>query len=238
VGNLVFGYYRSFGLFGRSTSLGGALPLVRGSISGVLSGESRRVDRLGVGDASLRLTVNLLGAPALDTAAFVKRGRQTNLGASLIVTAPIGQYDATKVINIGSNRWAYKPEVGLSVPLGDRWLFDVYGGVWLFSANTDFLGGRSQQAPLFTTQFHLSYNLSPRAWAAVNATYYAGGRVTVNDVANVERLRNTRLGATLSLPLARRQSLRFTGSTGTWVRAGTDFTTFSVSWNYAWGRGF
>ncbi len=238
IGNVAFGYLRSFGLFGRSASLSGALPVVRGSLSGRLSGEPQRVDRLGIGDAAVRLTVNLVGSPAMDTATFARRGRRTNLGASLIVSVPTGQYDSQKFINIGAHRWAYKPEVGLSVPLGQRWLFDAYAGVWLFSADDDFVAGRREQDPLFTSQFHLSYNLSLRAWAAVNATFYSGGRVTVADVGNVERFRNTRLGGTLSLPLARRQSLRFAVSTGAWTRLGGDYNTFSVSWNYAWGRGF
>jgi len=238
LGGLVFGYYRSFDLLGRSANLGVAFPLQRGSLSGLLAGQPQRVDRLGHGDMSVRLTVNLVGSPAMDLATLAKRPRHTNFGASLIVSVPTGQYDTTRFINVGSNRWAYKPELGLSIPFAQRWLLDVYAGVWLFADNTEFVAGRSEQAPLFTSQFHLSYNLSPRAWAAVNATFYSGGRVTVSEVANLERFKNTRLGGTVSFPLARRQSLRFAVSTGAWVRYGGDFTTFSVSWNYAWGRGF
>jgi len=238
LGSLVFGYYRSFDMLGRSANIGVAFPFMRGSLSGLLAGQAQRVDRLGPGDASVRLTVNLVGSPAMDLSTLAKRPRQTNFGASLVVSAPTGQYDTTKFINIGSHRWAYKPELGLSIPFAQRWLLDVYAGVWLFTDNTEFVAGRSHQAPLFTSQFHLSYNLSPRAWASVNATFYSGGRVTVNEVANLERFKNTRLGGTVSFPLARRQSLRLAVSTGAWVRYGGDFTTLSVSWNYGWGRGF
>jgi hypothetical protein len=238
IGSLAFGYYRSFDLLGRSANVGLAFPLLRGSMSGLLAGQPQRVDRLGQGDTIARLTVNLVGSPAMDMATLVKRGRRTNFGASLVVSVPTGQYDSSKYINIGAHRWAYKPELGLSIPFARRWLLDIYAGVWLFTDNAQFVGGRYEQSPLFTSQFHLSYNLSPRAWAAVNATFYSGGRSTVGEVANLERFRNTRLGGTVSLPLARRQSLKFAVSTGAWVRLGGDFTTFSVSWNYAWGRGF
>ena len=238
VGALVFGYYRSFDFLGRSASLGGLVPIVRASAQGLVAGEPDRVERFGLGDASVRFTVNLSGSPAMDTATFVKRGRRTNLGASLVTILPVGQYDSSRLVNIGANRVAVKPEVGLSVPVGDRWLVDTYAGAWFFSRNDDYLGGYRDQEPLFTTQFHVSYNLSLRAWAAFDATFYARGGAKVNGAEPVERQQNTRLGATLSLPIARRHSLRVAFSTGARVRLGSDFNTFNVTWSYGWGRGF
>ncbi len=238
VGALVFGYYRTFDLFGRSASLGGTFPFLRGSAAGLLEGIERRVDRLGQGDAAARLTVNLFGFPAVDTATFAKQGRRVGLGTSLIVILPAGQYDSTKLVNLGSNRLSFKPELGITVPVGQRWHVDSYVGIWLFGENTNYLGGMREQAPLVTTQMHLSYDLSRRAWAALDGTFYSGGRTKVNGVENPERQSSTRLGATLSLPLARRQSLRVAVSKGAWVRVGSDFTTFSTAWTYAWGRGF
>lgn len=237
VGALVFGYYRSIDVFGRSASLGGTFPLVRGSVSGTVSGEAARVTRFGQGDASVRLTVNLAGSPAMDTAAFVKRGRHANLGTSVVMVMPTGQYDSARLVNIGANRWSVKPELGASLPFGQHGLLDVYAGVWLFGGNDDYVSGVREQEPLFTTQLHLSYNLSPRAWAAFDATFYSGGGAKVNGTEPVDRLSNTRFGGTMSVPIARRQSLKFAFSTGGWVRLGSDFNTFSVVWSYAWGRG-
>jgi hypothetical protein len=237
VGSLVFAYYRSFDFFGRSASLGGGFPLVRASVNGLLSGEEARLSRLGQGDASTRLTVNLAGSPAMDTAAFVKSGRHANLGASVLLLIPIGQYDSTRIVNIGANRWSVKPELGLSLPFGRRGLIDAYAGVWLFGKNDDYVGGIREQEPMLTTQFHVSYNLSRRAWAAFDVTFYAGGGSRVNGAEPVERVSNTRLGATLSLPIASRHALKAAFSTGARVRLGSDFNTFSVAWSYAWGRG-
>jgi Putative MetA-pathway of phenol degradation len=238
VGAIVFGYYRTFGVFGRSASFGGTAPMLRASAQGQIDGVEGRVNRFGQGDVSTRFTVNLLGFPAMDTATFVKRGPRPGLGASIVVNMPAGQYLFDKAINLGTNRWSYKPELGLTVPLGDRWLFDTYFGVWLFSDNDDYLGGTREQAPLMTTQVHLSYNLSRRAWAAVDGTFYSGGRTTVNGRAQAERQNNARIGATLALPLANRQSLRLAVSKGARVRLGSNFTTISAAWNYGWGRGF
>ena len=46
------------------------------------------------------------------------------LGASLRVIAPTDQYDATKIVNWGINRWALKPELGYSERWGN-WVLDA-----------------------------------------------------------------------------------------------------------------
>ena len=238
VGALVFGYYRTFDLFGRTASVGGTFPMLRASAQGEIGGVDRRVSRLGQGDVATRITVNLLGFPAMDTATFVKQGRRPGLGTSLVTNIPVGQYESTRMINLGTNRWSFKPELGLTLPLGQRWLFDTYFGTWLFRDNTDYLGGTRKQAPLVTTQVHLSYNLSRQAWAALDGTFYSGGRTTVNGTQRSDRQHNTRLGGTFAMPIANRQSLRLAVSKGALVRIGSDFATVSVTWVYAWGPGF
>jgi hypothetical protein len=235
---LTAGYYRSFSLFGRSANFGGLVSFADATASGVVAGTRGRAERHGIADVPVRLTVNLRGSPAMDTPAFVKRGLHPELGLSVVTMLPVGQYDPTKAVNVGTNRWAIKPELGLTVPIGPRWRFDVYGGVWLFAANPDLLGSRREQNPLVTTQFHVSYNLTRRAWAAFNSTFYVGGKATVDGTTHIERQNNTRLGATLSLPMGARQALRISASSGAWVRLGADFTTVAVVWNYGWGRGF
>ena len=238
VGALTLGYYRSFGFFGRSANLGGLMSFARGTVSGVVAGTPGRTERLGITDLPLRFTINLRGSPAMDTPTFVKRGLRPELGLSISTILPVGQYDPARFINIGNNRWAVKPELGLTVPVGPRWRFDAYGGVWLFADNPDFVSGRREQEPLVTTQFHVSYNLTRRAWAAFNTTFYAGGKVSVDGRPNVLRQSNTRLGGTLSLPIGSRQAFRMSLARGAWVRVGSNFTTFGLAWNYAWGRGF
>lgn len=237
VRGVVVGYYRSFGLLGRTASVGGTLPLLWGSAEGRLEGVARRVERRGLADMSLRLTLNILGSPAMDIGTLVARGRRVNLGGSILVVAPTGSYDSTRVVNIGANRWAAKPQLGLSIPVGERWLFDVYAGVWLFAENPDQRRQVREQTPLGTTEAHLSFNLSRRAWVAFNATYYRGGAIIVDDVERPGRQKNLRLGGTVSLPLANRQALRFSSATGVLVRLGADFTSWTVAWSYAWGAG-
>src|SRR5205814_3267899 len=113
IDTVMLGYVRTFGLLGRSASLGVLLPYVQGSLSGALAGVPTRVYRSGVADARLRLAVNMLGGPALTRGKFAARAPTAALGASLSVVAPTGQYGPSRLINIGSNRWAFKPELGL-----------------------------------------------------------------------------------------------------------------------------
>jgi hypothetical protein len=147
---------------------------------------------------------------------------------------PTGQYDPRRLVNPGSNRWAFKPEVGLSKPVG-RWTFEVAGGVWLFTTNRNFFGGVQRgQRPLSTVQGHVVYTLRPRMWLAVNGTFYTGGRTVVNGVLNADAQRNSRIGATFSLPVSKRQSVKIAWAKGVTVRFGGDVTTFAVGWQYVW----
>jgi hypothetical protein len=228
------GYGRTFGVFGRSANLLVAAPYVWGDISGNVNEEARAITRSGPGDPRLRLSMNLLGGPALTPVEFAARTPATTLGASLTVIAPLGEYDPSKLINIGSNRWAFKPELGVSVPVG-RWFLEGYAGVWLFTDNDEFFGGvRREQDPLTALQLHASYTFRPRLWVALNSTWYAGGRSTVDGVKRNDRQENVRIGATLSVPIGSRQSLKFSWSDGASTRVGGDFTTYAVAWQYAW----
>lgn len=230
----VAGYGGTFGLFGRSANVAIAVPYVWGDVSGNIGEDRREVTRSGMGDIKLKLAVNLFGGEALSPAEFAQRTPKTTLGGSVTVSAPTGQYDPLKLINIGTNRWAFKPELGLSHPMGN-WFFDAYAGVWVFTNNDDFYGGqRREQEPIVSLQAHVSYAFRPRLWIAANATYYRGGETTIDGVPRADLQENTRLGLTLSVPLGKAQSLKLAWSDGTTTRIGGDFTVYGVTWQYMW----
>jgi len=230
----VAGYGRTFALWGQSASFAAAVPYILGEVSGDIGEQRRSVTREGLGDVRLRLATNLIGGPAMTAKEFSQRTPKTTLGASLVVIAPTGEYFPDKLINLGTNRWAFKPELGLSIP-HQRWLFDVYAGIWLFTDNDDFFGGvRRSQDPITTLQGHVSYTIRPRLWLAVDSTYYFGGQSTVAGVAKADRKENSRLGITMSLPMGGRHSLKFSWSEGASTRSGNDFSTWGIAWQYAW----
>jgi hypothetical protein len=227
-------YLRTFGLFGRSASIGFVLPYSRADVSGDVFEQQRSVTRTGWADPRLRLAVNLFGGPALDREEFAAREPSTAVGASLMVVAPLGKYDSDRLINLGSNRWAIKSEIGVYQPLGP-WSLELYGGVWFYTDNDDFFGGvRREQEPIATLQAHVGYTFRPGLWLAADATYYAGGQSTINGVRKEDRQENTRFGLTLSLPVAQGHSLKLNWSEGVTERIGTSFTTFGVTWQYTW----
>jgi hypothetical protein len=157
------------------------------------------------------------------------------LAASLSVAAPTGQYDETKLINLGTNRWAFKPELGVSVPW-KRFDFDAYAGAIFFTRNPHFYPGTSsrQQDPVATVQAHVSYTLRPGLWFAVDGTWYGGGDAHVDGGPGQGHLDNTRVGGTLSIPIGRGQSVELAYSRGASVRFGQDFETVGAAWQMRW----
>ncbi len=230
------GVAESFSLFGKTAQALAALPYSWATVTGDVADQAQRVDRSGLSDMRLRLSVLLAGAPAMTPQQFAKSPRKPILGASLMVSAPTGQYDPQHLINLGTNRWGFKPEVALSYPMGRRWLVDVYAAVWMFTSNGSFYPGTAArtQAPITALQAHVSYSLSLKAWAAFDATWYAGGQASVNGLPKGTPESNSRVGATLVFPVGNRHSIKVACSTGAIVRFGTNFTTLSVGWQTGW----
>jgi hypothetical protein len=230
----VAGYGRTFGILGHQASAVIVVPYIWGDVSGNVFEEARSVTRSGVGDMRLRLSANIIGGEAMTPKEFMKRTPRTTLGASINISVPTGQYDPDKLINLGTNRWSFKPEIGLTIPHG-RWMFDVFAGVWLFSANPDFFGGvHREQDPMPTLQGHVSYTFRPQLWLALDSTYYFGGETSANGVAAGDRKENSRVGLTLSMPAAKGHSIKVHWSKGATARLGSNFTTFGIGWQYTW----
>lgn len=234
VDGLGIGYGVTFPFFGQSASAALLIPYVDAEFSGDVQETFRKVTREGLGDLSLRLTCGLIGAPALTPAEFAARAPRPALSAGLFIAAPTGEYFPDKLINIGANRWSFKPELGLTWPLG-HWYLELTGGAWFFTDNDDFFGGRvRKQEPLATIQTNVSYTFRPRLWVSAGWTYYTGGRTTVDSRRNVDWQDNNRYGVTVSFPVSKRQSLKFNWSSGATTRIGNDFDTFGLAWQFVW----
>ena len=118
-----------------------------------------------------------------------------------------------------------------------RWVVEAMAGVWLFTDNTDFFGGRTrEQDPIAATQIHLTYKFKRTMWLAADANYFTGGRTTIGGKQNLDLQRNSRIGATFSSALNRRQAIRMSVSRGAYTTIGADFTSIAASYNYAWTR--
>jgi hypothetical protein len=234
VSSVVPFYGRTFGIFGRLANATVAAPYAWATAEGDVQEERRSVDRSGLMDPHLRFSMNLFGGPALTPQEFRQHQPETTLGASVTVLAPFGEYDSSKLINLGTNRWAYKPELGFSQPLG-HWTFEIYAGIWLFQTNDNYFGGQTRkQDPLAAYQAHVVYTFRPNLWLAADYTFYTGGSTTINDQINRDRQDNSRAGLTLSVPITNGQSLKFAWTRGVSTRIGSSFETIGVTWQWLW----
>jgi hypothetical protein len=210
---------------------------VRANLDGSVSGSQQAIYRSGLGDATFRYSMNLYGAPAMNLKEFAGYRQKTIVGASVTVTAPTGQYDPFRLINVGTNRWAIKPEIGISRAFG-KWTLEGAAGAWLFTPNNAFNGASVRtQAPLGSLQAHVVRVLSKRTWLAIDWTLYAGERSTVNGNENFDYLANQRVGASFGFVLSRRQSIKISYFDGAITRVGGDISSIGISYNVIWLTG-
>ena len=230
-------YVRSFGLWSKSAKFDVVAPVVSLAGSADVDGRQKTRDIAGLADPAFRFSLNFIGAPAMDLAQFRKYRQDLIIGASLRVTAPWGQYDDTRLVNIGTNRWSYKPELGVSKALGS-WVCDLYAGATFYTENNQFQQtGTVQQDPIYSVQGHVVRNFAHGVWAAADATYYWGGRTTVNGRRTDTLQANSRFGLTVALPLNRRNSIKVYGGTGISSRTHSNFNDVGLAWQYRWGAG-
>jgi hypothetical protein len=229
------GLSHTFGLFGRQTLLSASIPYVWGNVTGDVGDRSGNIHRSGLGDMRFRYSVNIHGSPALTPKEFAHSRRSYIFAGSLTVQAPSGQYDSTKLINIGADRWALKPEAGFSYPVKKLFL-DLYAGAWFFTQNSSYYPGTAKrtQEPIPALQAHVSYTIRRGLWAAIDSTWYSGGAVSLNGGPGINRQSNSRLGATLSVPLTSRQSLKVAYSSGVSGTIGAKFNTVTIIWQKIW----
>jgi len=233
----VVGYARALDLWGSSGKFDVIVPYTWLSGSAIYQGDPVRRDVDGFADPLLRVSVNFFGAPALKLPEFRSYRQDLVVGASLQVSVPAGQYDETKLINLGTNRWFFKPEIGVSKALGP-WTLEGKTAVTLFTTNNDFFNGNKRsQDPLYSLQAHAIYNFSSGIWGSVDATYFAGGRTTLNGVLQVDRQQNWRMGATLAFPVDLYNSIKLYASKGVSARTGNSFDLLGIAWQYRWGGG-
>jgi hypothetical protein len=209
-------------------------------LSGTAEYDGQTVSRTvnGFGDARLRMSLNFIGAPALSFADYKNYKQNFVAGASLQIYVPTGQYDPLRLVNIGTNRFTIKPELGVSKKFGPLQA-ELTGGVAFYTTNFDFYQGKTRkQAPIGSIQAHINFNFKKGIWAAIDGTYYWGGHSTTDGVEGDDLQKNTRLGCNLNIPVSIRHSIRLYYSTGVWTRTGTDFDLVGALWQYRWSRDF
>lgn len=236
---LSVGVSRSFGILGKTSQILLVFPYSWAQVSGDVGEQRAEITRSGLADMRFRFSTLLIGGKAGTVKEISQAPRKTILGLGLNIIAPTGQFFPDKLVNLGTNRWSFRPEFGLSLPIGKRWLLDFYSGLWLFTTNSSFYPGSSvrTQEPMGAFQAHFSYNIKSLLWIAINTTYYVGGTSSIDNIYKDDRQDNFRVGITMVIPTGKFSSLKFAASTGAIVRVGQDFNSFTVGWQKTWLKG-
>jgi hypothetical protein len=238
----IFSYYHVLNFFGRTANFTFGVPYGVGNFNGTLVNVPKHLYRSGMLDSFYRFSVNLKGGPAMEPAEFLKWRQKILLGASLKILAPTGQYDGTRLVNWGNNRWAFKPEFGYSQRWG-HWVLDGYASAWFFTTNQEFFSYNSffpglqtqSEAPIVAFEGHLSYDFRPKLWISLDGNYWFGGETNLNGAGNIlTQQKSSRVGVTASIPITKHQSVKLSFNDGAYISYGGDYRNVSVSWQYGW----
>ncbi len=234
IDSAVLVYGRTFGFLGHNAKFDIIFPYSNLSGTAQYYGMDVGRDIIGIGDIKARLTFNLLGAPSLTLDEFASYKQDIIIGISIQTTLPTGQYDKSKLVNIGTNRWAVKPAIGISKQISD-FTFEFGAEAEFYSTNEDFYGDiKRKQDPVYSTQVHALYSFQKGIWLALGVTYYWGGEYINDGIGSGNELENTRMGMTFTMPIDKQNAIKIFASTGINVRYGTDFDAITVTWQYSW----
>ena len=229
-------YARSFSVDGRNTAIQILQPYADISASfdnaQFFSGTKHNG---GMGDTQIVFAHNIFGGPALTKEEFATWTPETFLTGALWITTPNGDYDKDRIINIGSNRWAFKPELGFGTPFGPTWL-EINTWVSLYGDNDDYHGdNKLEQKPIYAVEGHYSYTINRALWASLDATYSRGGETKINGDWQDNKQENGLLGASVGFMLTPQFGGLVAYSDTVSERTGSpDVNTWTFRLQYVW----
>jgi len=230
---LVGSYAPTFSLGDTSGQFILAVPYASADVE--LSAGSRSIERnqAGLADIYTEFRVGLVNAPGLSPQEFVQYMTEKNprvqLRALVGVTVPTGDYSSDRIVNIGSNRWAFRAGIPAVIRLSSNWKpgnrttlellpsMDVYtenSSPPLSStrfANTRFIADRTLQNPMFRMEGHLTQDISSEFWVSLDAQYNFGGATYADGVGQDNQQSWLGLGGTLGSNLWPGGTLSFNG---------------------------
>lgn len=233
---LVAAYSHWFEALDKTARVDVFLPFESTRWDGLLSGSPASTSRQGLGDPWVRLSVNLVGSPPLDSAGYMqyyaKRPTNTVAGVALGVMLPLGEYDDQKLLNLGQNRFVFRPQAGFVHSRG-LWSYELTGSAFLYMDNDEFLGSSElSQDPLFALQGHIVRSFPNRWWISVSAGYSWGGETSVDGVPKDDDRNYVLSALSFGLPVAKTQALKVVYTRGdTKEQVGVDGNSLVLSWS-------
>lgn len=211
-------YTHTFEVGGQQAGVFAALPYahIEGSLASSLG--TTQGNESAAADPVIGAIFGLTGAPNLSLKEYVKYDPGFGAGLLFKVTVPIGSYDSSRTLNVGSNRWALQVGVPMSYNLGsslvdpDMTLFELAPSVTFFSDNDDPSGGATNvsQDPLFRLEAHVSHNLSQTVWVSADALFSYGAETTTDGVNDNNTKKSLGLGATVNFAVSDSTQIKVT----------------------------
>jgi hypothetical protein len=232
-------YIRTFSLFNKTARVGVLQAYQEGEWSGLLDGVPKTVNRSGWSDTFVRFAINLYGAPPLqgkEYAAYRAAQKvETIVGAGFSVQLPTGDYMDDKLINLGTNRYTFRPQLGVIHTRG-KWSLETTGTVAFHTDNTDFYNGKKlEQDPLYTLQSHLIYTFRPGVWGSASGGYSYGKRSTVDGVEKDDRKEFLAWAFSFGFPISRHLGVKVAYiGTRTQESTGIDSDTLAIGFSAFW----
>jgi hypothetical protein len=230
-------YTRYFALAGQTARLDLIVPAQSGTWDGLVSGVSRSVSRDGLADPFVRLSTNLVGAPALASKEFAEFRQQhrvqTTVGAALGVWLPLGEYQDDKLINLGQNRFTLAPQLGV-LHVSGEWSYELTGTILYFTDNDEFFNGNKlEQDPLYTVQSHAVKLIGQDWWMSAGAAYGWAGESTINGADKNDDKSTALYGGSVGRRISSSQGLRLSYlRTDTLNDLGADMNSFILGWTF------
>ena len=227
------GYMRTFGLAGKLARVLVNVPYMSLTGNLKLNGQDTSISRNGFGDLRMLFGINLIGSPAVGSSEFRQYQQKTIVGLSLLVVAPTGLYLEDKLVNLGSNRWAFKPELGVSKRFKNIYA-EAYSGFWFYTKNNEFLVTKTKKVePVFSIQGHANYYFRNHIWVGINGNWFTGGQTFVNDVPAGNLKDNWRIGATVSSPLfSPKHFIKLQFHVGAFTNSGYKYSVLTLGYQY------
>ena len=234
-------YIRTFGLFGKLARVDLNAPYVSGHWEGLHQGVRRSLRLRGFTDPRIRFSINLWGAPALKGREFgqfmATHPINTTVGAAVAIYPPLGEYRSDKLINLGSNRWTLRPQLGV-LHEHNKWQFETTAAAFVYFDNDEFFPGKStlKEDPLWSVQVHAIHTFRPGLWASAGAAYAWGGESNINGIENDDKSQIVIWGVSVGVPINHMQGLKFAYARSlTQTDLGSDLNTFQIAWTLMMG---
>ena len=248
-------YSRHLTLLGRPSSV--AFNLVGGSVdvsvntslspvpflpTGVAPGATFSESTSGFGDPSVQFDVNLFGTPPLkSTVDLLNYEPRFTIDAALMLAAPIGEYDSSKLVNMGLNRFYGRIALPMKLHLGRfapgyMTSVEVIPSVWLFDDNSNFLGQNLENDPLWQIEGHVTHDFTRTLSGSLDILYRNGFQSTIDGAQVGNKVEVGDVGVSLTTQITDNVALRGGFSSNLFGDSNIDNSVVRLQFIYGWHK--